>query len=109
MKNILFILVISATLITCGNQYQLSRSYIGKSVTVLNDDFGKPVHVRQNNNDSVLTFERTQTLRSTEISQGKTSLDPIYTPSVVKTTLFHFTVQNGIITGIRSEEDYERK
>lgn len=58
--------------------------------------------------DSVYIYEKTEKLRSTEISQGRLTLDPIVTPQVKKTQRFYFTVRNGIILKTRMEEEYDR-
>ncbi len=106
-KNIA-ILLISLLFFACGNQRQLVKSYSGKHVSSLNEEFGNPVTIIENENDSIYIYEKTEELKGTEISQGKLTLDPIYTPPVTKTNRYYFTINNGIVTDVRSEEEYER-
>ncbi|MCD6353990.1 MAG: hypothetical protein J7L95_00420 [Prolixibacteraceae bacterium] len=46
---------------------------------------------------------------STEISQGKLTLDPIISPRANKTERYYFTVKDSIITHVKFEEEYEQK
>jgi len=94
--------------VACGTQRQLHKSFNGKPVSVAEQQFGKPVTVIESQEDSVYVFERKEELNSTEISQGKLTLDPIVTPGVHKTERFYFTVQKGRIIESRFEEEYER-
>jgi hypothetical protein len=66
------------------------------------------VNVIESAGDSVYIYEKTEELRSMEISQGRLALDPIVTPRVNKTERFYFTVKKGIIIKTRFEEEYER-
>lgn len=102
---ILFVMVLA---ISCGTQQRINRSYKGIPVAILQEDLGIPSKIFVNQNDSVFVYEKTEELRSTEISQGKLTLDPIFTPSVIKTSRIYFTIKNGIVTNVRSEEEYER-
>lgn len=106
-KNI-FIVLIFMGLISCGTQRQLKKTFTGKPVSSLEPKFGKPITIFESADDSVYIFESTEELRSTEISQGKLTLDPIITPKVNKTERFYFTVKNGLIIKTRFEEIYER-
>ena len=108
MYKTLLILLILILSVSCGTQRQLKRSFTGKPVSVLEFQFEKPVTIIETAGDSVYIFENTEELRSTEISQGKLSLDPIMTPPVNKTERYNFTVKNGIIVKTRFEEEYER-
>jgi hypothetical protein len=108
MVKTFYILLIFIGLISCGTQQQLKKSYAGKSVSSLEPRFGEPVTIIETAGDSVYIFEKTEELRSTEISQGKLTLDPIVTPKVKKTERFYFTVKNGLIVKTRFEEEYER-
>ncbi len=109
MKKIIYILLFPLFMISCGNQRQLVKSYSGKPVSALAKEFGNPTTVFENENDSILIFEKTEELQGTEISQGKLTLDPIYTPPATKIKRFYFTIRNGVITHARSEEEYERE
>lgn len=109
MKKIIFIVVISMVIISCGNQRQLVKSYSGKPASALFKEYGNPITVIGKENDSIFIYEKIEELSGTEISQGKLTLDPIYTPPVTKTTRFYFTISNGVIIDARSEEEYERE
>jgi hypothetical protein len=106
-KSILFIILWAVT-ISCGSQQQLKKSYNGKSVTVLEQEFGKPISIMERAEDKIYIYEKKEELKSTEISQGKMTLDPIVTPGVQKTKRFYFTVRNGIIVESKLEEEYQR-
>ncbi|SHF82583.1 hypothetical protein SAMN05444274_11021 [Mariniphaga anaerophila] len=104
------VLFVSIVLIaSCGTQRQLKKSFTGKPVSSLQKTFGEPTTIIKTANDSVYVFEKDEELHSTEISQGKLTLDPIVTPKVSKTERYFFNVRNGIITKTRFEEEYERK
>jgi hypothetical protein len=108
MLRILLIIFIPVFLFSCGAQRQLRQSYTGKPVTILHDRFGTPEIVLDEGSDTVYIFQNTEDLRSTEISQGKMTLDPIVSPKARKTERYYFTIKNGIITDARLEEEYER-
>lgn len=108
MEKIVFTLLVFFLLASCGTQQQLKKSYTGKSVSSLEPRFGEPITIIETAGDSVYIFEKTGELRSTEISQGRLTLDPIVTPKVKKTERFYFTVKNGLIIKTRFEEEYER-
>jgi hypothetical protein len=108
MERIVFTLLIFFLLVSCGAQQQLKKSYTGKSVSSLEPRFGEPATIIGTAYDSVYIFEKTEELRSTEISQGRLTLDPIVTPKVKKTERFYFTIKNGLIVKTRFEEEYER-
>jgi hypothetical protein len=109
MKQFLFVLIVFVFTVSCGTQRRLAKTYHGKPVTMLNENYGNPVSVIENQNDSILIYELREELQSTEISQGKLTLDPIYSPTATKVKRLYFTVSNGVITGVRSEEEYERE
>jgi len=94
--------------VSCGTQKQLKKSFIGESVSVLKEEFGSPKTVLDQGGEIVYIFEKTKELRSTEISQGKLTLDPIVTPMVQKTERFFFTVVDGKVIKVKLEEEYER-
>jgi len=108
MFKTIFIFLIFIGLISCGTQQQLKKSFTGKPLSVLEPQFGKPVTIIKTAGDSVYIFEKTEALRSAEISQGRMTLDPILTPKVTKTERFYFTVKNGLIIKTRFEEEYKR-
>ncbi|MFW6290130.1 MAG: hypothetical protein ACOC0R_04095 [Mariniphaga sp.] len=108
MNKIVFAVLLSLMVISCGNQRQLVKSHSGKSLASLRAEFGNPVTIIENENDSIFIYEKTEGLKGTEISQGRLTLDPIYTPPVTKTVIYYFTVTNRTVTDVRSEEEYER-
>jgi len=108
MQRVILVLVVVMVMISCSTQRALRRSYTGKPVSVLESRLGSPVTIMESAGDSIYIFEKTEKLRSTEISQGKLTLDPIITPQVRKTERFYFTVRNGVIVKTRFEEEYER-
>lgn len=74
----------------------------------LQETFGSPTTVIDRNSDKIFIFEKTEELESTEINQGKLTLDPIITPKVLKTERYIFTIREGIIIRTNFEEEYER-
>ena len=99
-----FLIAISS----CGIQRQVNRSFAGKSVAVIEEQLGSPKEIRTGTGDTIYIFEKREKLRSTEISQGRVTLDPVITPKVHKTERFYFTVKNGVVVKTRLEEEYER-
>jgi hypothetical protein len=102
------LLVLLVIAVACGTQKQLGKSFNGKPVSAAEEQFGPPVSVIDRQADSLYIFERKEKLSSTEISQGRMSLDPMVTPGVQKTERFYFSVRNGRIVESRFEEEYER-
>jgi hypothetical protein len=102
---LLFIVVIS---ISCSTQKKIQKSFIGEPISKLQDELGKPKTVLDHKEGKVYIFEKIEELRSTEISQGKLTLDPMVSPMVKKFERYYVTVQNEIITKIKFEEEYER-
>jgi len=105
-RAVLVILVF--ILFSCGTQKKLQKSYVGKSSLVLSEVYGNPKTILDNGDEKVYIFEKVTQLKSTEISQGKLTLDPMVSPMVQKTELFYFTVKDGKIIKAKVEEDYER-
>ncbi|HKI89913.1 MAG TPA: hypothetical protein VKA38_12865, partial [Draconibacterium sp.] len=73
------------TAVSCGINRQLYKSFSGKPISFASNKFGKPKTVVEKNGEKVYVFEVTKKLESTEISQGKLTLDPMVTPKVNKT------------------------
>ena len=94
--------------ISCSTQKHLQKSYIGKSSSVLTEDFGRPKTILDRGDEKIYIFEKITELKSTEISQHKLTLDPMVSPRAKKTELFYFTVKDGKITKAKLEETYER-
>lgn len=107
MKKVFFLLTV-IFLFSCGTQKQLQKAFVGKPVSELKKKFGEPKTILDNDEEMVYVFEIIEELESTEISQGKLTLDPIITPKVTKTERYYFTVKDGKVVGTKFEEDYER-
>lgn len=106
--RILIVVLYVLTLFACGNQQQLQRQFKGQPLTFLKETFGEPKTVLQQGNETVYMFEKLKKLESTEISQGKLTLDEIVTPKVNKTERYYFTVRDSIVVDTKYEEEYER-
>ncbi len=106
-KKLLFPALMIA-IYSCGIQRQVNKSFVGKPVAVVEEQLGTPKNILTGTGDTIYIFEKKEELRSTEISQGKVTLDPIITPKVHKTERFYFTVKNGIVIRTRIEEEYDR-
>ena len=52
MKQVLFFIIILFT-VSCGVQKQLQKSYIGKPLSVLEEDFGKPKTILDQNGEKI--------------------------------------------------------
>ena len=107
MKN-LILFVLFMALFSCGTQKQLQRDFVGKPVSALGKTFGQPKTVIEKNDSKIYIFEKEEELKSTEIDQGRLTLDPIVTPKVVKTERYIFTVKDSVVQSVRMEEEYER-
>ena len=108
MVNKILILLTTGLLFACSTQHRLQKSYAGKPVSALNNEFGYPEIILVNSGDSVYVFKKSEELKSTEINQGRLALDPIVTPSVVKTEHYYFTIKNGMISTVRTDTEYVR-
>jgi len=107
MKRILTIFILFL-LIACSAQRKLSHHFIGKNISELKTELGEPKTVFDRAEGKVYVFEKTEELRSTEVSQGKLTLDPMVTPKVVKTERYLVTVKDEVVTNIEIENEYER-
>ncbi len=108
MRQLFILLLIAFTIASCGVQKQLQKAYVGKPVSVLKEKFGYPKTILERKNGDVYVFEEVKNLKSTEISQGKLTLDPMVSPMVQKTMRYYFTVKDSIIVKAKMEEEYER-
>ncbi len=102
------IILIVFIFFSCGTQKHLQKSYVGKSLSVLSEDFGIPKTILDKGDEKIYIFEKITELKSTEISQHKLTLDPMVSPRAKKTELFYFTVKDGKIIEAKLEEEYER-
>lgn len=107
MNRVLFILLLIG-FTSCSSQRQLQKIYLGKPLSEVQEKFGKPKAVLDHGEENVYVFERSEELRSTEIKQGKLTLDPVITPNVRKTERFYFTMKEGKVIKVKLEEEYER-
>ena len=104
----IFLVIIVIIFFSCGTQKHLQKTYVGKPSSVLSENFGNPKTILDNGDEKIYVFEKVSQLKSTEIAQGKLTLDPMISPMVEKTELFYFTVKNGKIIKAKLEEEYER-
>lgn len=107
MYRILVIILIFIAA-SCSSQKNLQKSFIGKPTSVLKEQFGSPETILDQGDEKVYVYKRIKKLKSTEISQGKLTLDPIISPKVKKTEHFYFTVKNGKIVKVKLEQEYKR-
>lgn len=94
--------------VSCGSQQKLQKSYLGKPQSFLKESFGNPTTIIEKGEEKIYVYEKSEELRSTEISQGKLTLDPMVSPMVKKTERYFFTVNNNKISKVKLEEEYER-
>lgn len=106
--NRMILLLFVVLLASCSGQKKLTKTYYGKSIEELKEEFGSPKTIFEKENEKIYVFEKVEKLRSTEINQAKLTLDPMITPSVTKTERYYFTIQEGIIIKVKMEEEYER-
>jgi len=105
-KITLFFLIVF--MIACGTQNKIGRQYVNKPITDLKEAFGEPKTVIESADGHVFIYEKEKKLESTEISQGKLTLDPIITPKATKTTRYYFIVKNDTVVSSKFEEEYKR-
>jgi hypothetical protein len=105
----LLVFILLLTLWGCGPQRKLQRSYVGKSLAEIKQDFGEPKTAFESDEGKVYIFEKQEDLKGTVINQGRLSLDPMVTPKVQKTERYYVTVVHEVVTKITVENDYERQ
>ena len=108
MYKVVLVLLILFLLTSCGIQRQLQKAFVGEPVSAFGEEFGAPKTVIEKEQEKIYVFEKEKKLNSTEIDQGKLTLDPMVTPKVLKTERYIFTVKNGEVVKARYEEEYER-
>ena len=106
--NRIIVALLLLVLVSCGAQRNLSKAYIGKSQSFVEEQFGKPKTILDKGDEKVYVYEKFEQLRSTEIKQGKLTLDPMVTPGVKKTKRYFFTLSEGKVMDVKLEEEYER-
>lgn len=104
----IYIFILFIILFSCGLQRSVQKAYIGKPQSVLSAKFGYPKTILDTNNGKVYVYEIVKELKSTEINQGKLTLDPMISPMVEKTERYYFTVKDGKIVNVKLEEEYQR-
>jgi hypothetical protein len=107
MQRILLLILLIVT-VSCGSQRKLQKAYIGKPQSILTEKFGKPKAILEHENEKVYIYEIVNELKSTEINQGKLTLDHMISPMVEKTERYYFTVKDEKIVKVKLEEEYER-
>nr|WP_321355172.1 hypothetical protein [uncultured Draconibacterium sp.] len=107
MRALLFIAAL-VILVSCNSQRQLQKTYVGKPLSSLESELGKPQTVFEKESGDIYIFEKVEFLESTEISQHKLALDPMITPKVKKTSRYTVTAVDGTIKKVELEEIYER-
>ncbi len=104
----LFFIVLLLFAVGCSSQRKLQHTYIGKPQKELESKFGFPKTILDQDDEKVYVYEIIKDLKSTEINQGRLSLDPMISPMVQKTERYYFSVKDGKITDVKLEEEYER-
>ncbi|WP_321343175.1 hypothetical protein [uncultured Draconibacterium sp.] len=107
MRALLFIVAL-VILVSCSSQRNLQKTYVGKPISAVEMEFGKPITVFNKESGDIYIFEKVEMLKSTEISQHKLTLDPMVTPQVKKTSRYTVTVVDDVIKNIELEEQYDR-
>ncbi len=104
----LLIVVFFFSMVACSSQRVLQRTYVGQPQKTLENKFGYPKAILDQGDEKVYVYEIIKDLKSTEIGQGKLTLDPIISPMTQKTERYYFSVKDGKITHVKLEEEYER-
>jgi hypothetical protein len=95
-------------ILACSTQKKLQRNYVGKPLSTFEADYGKPVAILERSDGKVYVYERTEKLESTEIGQGKLTLDPMVSPEVIKKEKYYVRLKNKRISEVILENEYER-
>lgn len=106
--NRIFILVIFISMLSCGTQRSLQKTYVGKPQSVLSAKFGHPTTVLERGKENIYVYEIVKELKSTTINQGKLTMDPMVSPGVQKTERYYFTVKDEKIIDVKVEGEYKR-
>jgi hypothetical protein len=107
MYRILFIILL-IILVSCGVQRSLQKTYVGKPMSVLSENFGYPKTVLDRGDEKIYVYEIIKNLKSTEISQAKLTLDPMISPGFQKTERYYFTIKDEKIVEVKVEDEYDR-
>ncbi len=106
--NRIFILAIIILIVSCSPLRSLQKTYVGKPQSVLSAKFGNPKTVFDHKNEKIYVYEIVKELKSTQINQGKLTMDPMVSPVVVKTERYYFTVKDEKIIKVQVEDEYQR-
>ena len=93
---------------SCSTARLVRKTFTGQQISFVKKKLGQPIYNSEISGDSLYVFQRSEQLNSTEIGQGKMTLDPIVSPKVIKKERFYFTVRDGIVVKTDYEEEYER-
>lgn len=104
----LIIIVLFIIAVGCSSQRKLQKTYIGQPQNELESRFGFPKTILDEGDEKVYVYEIIKDLKSTEINQGRLSLDPMISPMVEKTERYYFYVKDGVIKDVKLEEEYKR-
>jgi hypothetical protein len=108
IMNRLFILVAFISMLSCGTQRSLQKSFLGKPQSVLSGKFGNPKTVFDSEDGKIYVYEIVKELKSATINQGKLTLDPMVSPGVQKTERYYFTVKDDKIVAVKVDDEYQR-
>jgi hypothetical protein len=89
----------------------LQRDFKGKNLSAVDEYFSSlpSTKVPMENGKTKIIYSKEEQLRSTTINQGTNTLDPINSPSVVKTEQFIFVVdENGTIIDTQYKSGYKK-
>jgi len=92
----------------CGPMRKLNK-YRGQEIKSVIDDLGEPASVIPLSEGKIYIWEKSTTLKSTEIAKGQMTLDPMISPAVIKTEKTVFTTMDGKVVAVKKETEYTRK
>ena len=110
MRQILIVLIFSGILFSCSVQQKMIRQFEGCDKTELDQHFGQRGSiVRLSDDKQYVSYSKSKFLRSTPISKGVTTLDPMVSPSVEKQEKYIFYLdKNGKVTDCKVETKYQK-
>ncbi|VAW20754.1 hypothetical protein MNBD_BACTEROID01-1122 [hydrothermal vent metagenome] len=109
IKPLKYLAIILTPLVLCScSPYSYLKKLKGENAVRIIEKLGRPDMVIPRKTDSLYIYLKETELRSTEISQGKLTLDPMVSPGVTKTERYTFTISNGIVTNVKRIIEYER-
>ena len=96
---------------SCSMRSTLQRDFKGKNLSAVDEYFSSlpSTRIPMENGKTKVIYTKEERLRGTTINQGTNTLDPINSPSVVKTEQFIFVVdENGTIVDTQYQNDYKK-